>query len=243
MELICNRRPRRATGLTVGKEYEGRMVTRDGENTENMDNASHFYCENDKDSTQRYSIELFIEPEVEEVIIPDITYDDVVAKLTYTLSINGDGDPSDDDNEIILIASYNGNQLFEIELSRWVNDSLSCGILAITDIGNITAHINILTVDHFKIEGFNLILSDQDLADLKQLIFKEFMTRLLINNQLNLSYTFAMISDNDYRSHIHWDTLDEMSITDNEENHGINPNSDNNIKFWVIPLPLVNNED
>jgi hypothetical protein len=225
------------------------MTTINGDGTNNMDNAHRFVCINDRGLQRPYHVGLFIEPEEEiipepePIIIPDLTYDDVVAKLTYEIFITGDRDDHDDDNLICLNLGYNQGVLFDEQLSQWHRNDLSCGVIAITDIGEITDAICDLEINSFEIEDYNLILSEQDLVKLRKLIFKEFMTRLLINNELNLSYAFAMLSDNTDRNEIHWDVLDKMSITDVEKNERRNPNGGNQIKFWLIPLTFVRDED
>lgn len=77
--LRCSKEPKNAKNLTVGDDYVGILITKDGDQVDAIRDAHYFMCTNNSGNEARYSIGLFDEPrnaprrrapQVQEVVIP-----------------------------------------------------------------------------------------------------------------------------------------------------------------------------
>ena len=67
-KLKCAKEPKKAKNLTVGNEYEGIFVSKDGDQVDSFKEADYFLCTNNSGNEARYSISLF----EEVVVVPPV---------------------------------------------------------------------------------------------------------------------------------------------------------------------------
>jgi hypothetical protein len=231
IELKCNKRPQQSRYITEGDTYSGALMNQNGTLTNNFNEATHFVCENNAGKEARYKIELFdviVPPE--PVRLPKRTFDDVIALLS--VNVNYDVD----DDELNYDISFDNDSIITGMFKVRSNIELSCGI---GQCGNLTNFINFIRDikdDTFYDDTTELNISDDELLRIKRHIIREVFHNITDLSPEECEARFLMFSNDDYEKDLYWDILDEFSITNNNTNAGINPNSDREIKIWVLRL-------
>ena len=221
IKLKLGRAPKAAKNITVGREYTGILTDKDDTQVDDIRSAAYFRCTNNSGIEARYSIGLFeanVPAPPPPPPPPVATWADLVNTLEYE---NGD-----------VRYSFNGRRVVIMNLEGLLETTrtkCSCGILSTDGINEL--------YDIIEERVGNLQLPfeiDQD--ELITVIFK-----LVVKNRLQ-DHTFRGFVNIFSTTTSQVEICDLMNyLLDNHENGGhddigINPNSANEIKYWIFNI-------
>jgi len=231
--LKCAKAPQKAKNITVGEEYTGIYVDEGGNQVDTYDEADYFLCENNSGAEKRYKIDLF------ENIQPVV----VVKKATQPRPVPPPPPPPpakptfEEFEELIKVTnsevaiSWNGRRKVILDKGTDSIDteriSASCGIRSGAGLDDLVDAIIDCTEDARTI--FHPQVPD---LLLESTILKKVIEAVI--SHVNNDGAFLILSTNDEYRELIEPVLD--SICNKISEWRRNPNSGNNIKYWIFNI-------
>jgi len=228
IKLKCFKAPQKAKNITVGKEYNGVYIDGDDTQVDSLADAEYFQCINNSGVEAKYRLSLFDQPAIPAIPEPPKLTMDQAIEATIIRA----GDIVLIHNGITITLSNSGTR----DLS---NDRVlcSCGIRAIDGIDSAYECIEDYNSDNF--DQLNDIIEDYSDLRFLDLVFE----KLLKTKIAEVSAAFVLLSTTEANESV-CTLMDELFISedpfDDEKADNLtpvvalNPNSDNNIRVWLI---------
>jgi len=213
--LKCTKAPQKAKNITADKNYTGILIDSDDTQVDTLEEAKFFQCVNNNGIEAKYKLTLF------EAIAPPAPAKLTQAQLIEKLEVH----------ENSVSVNYNGEDvtIFPKGWSDLSNDpvSCSCGIHSSDGLNELFFDLN-----DIELLDVETIIEDFDRDELVDEIFKAIVLARIQNTKVALMLFSTTSEDNLVTELMDW--LAENQGGYATESH-LNPNSENDIKAWLIP--------
>ena len=218
-KLKCTKEPKKAKNLTVGNEYDGIFVSKDGDQVDSFKEADYFLCTNNCGNEARYSISLF----EEVVIVPPVP--PIMPFAEYS---NGEKLRTQIGNGVVRLHIADPRSVDETQCDNslgYAGVNISCGISQIHGIQGTFVSIkeNLRSIAEEYYDGN---VSEEELDTVTGDLLVAAIKRTL--QQLNTR--FGLVSTNEDTPGV----VAQLTRYSETTTSGVNDNSRNTIHVFVI---------